>query len=296
MSSEINPFLLANAPGSSLFDPASPSAVRELLKEIGAQPNRTLGQNFLITPAILDKICDAGEVSADDSVLEIGPGLGALTCRLVRHAQQVVAVEKDPQMVQILGRYLPAPNLRVLTADALKISWDELGLPETNNKVVANLPYSVSKPVLRRLLEEWKHHFSSCTLLVQREVADRLVAKPATSAYGPMAIMAQLYGEPRRLFDVKPGAFIPAPEVTSSVVHVDILPAPRLEIQEKKFWQIVHAAFGQRRKQLGNTLRSLMSDKEALAQFLQNQNIDPQRRGETLSLEEFARLSNDWPS
>jgi 16S rRNA (adenine1518-N6/adenine1519-N6)-dimethyltransferase len=130
---------------------------------------------------------------------------------------------------------------------------------------------------------------------VQREVADRIVAVPATPAYGPMAIMSQLYGEPRRVFDVKPGSFLPPPNVTSSVVHIRVLEAPRIALRDEKFfWRVVNAAFGQRRKQLANTLRTIVSDKEALASALNTADIDPQRRGETLSLEEFARLADQW--
>ena len=178
-----------------------------------------MGQNFLISSSILERIVATAQVSSSDSVLEIGPGPGGLTCRLTRDAGSVVAIEKDPNFVGILARHLPANNLRVLAGDALRLSWDELGLPQRDVKVVANLPYFISKPMLRRFLEEWRPHLSTLTILVQREVADRIVAAPATSAYGPMAIMSRLYTEAKRVFDVKPGSFLPAPNVTSSVVQ-----------------------------------------------------------------------------
>lgn len=274
------------------YDPASPAAARALLRELDAAPNRTMGQNFLVNGDVLDRIVATGEVGGNDHVLEIGPGLGALTCRLTRTAAQVAAIEKDPQFVALLGRHLPAANLRVLGGDALRVAWDELGLPGAGVKVVANLPYFISKPMLRRLLEEWRPHLTSLTVLVQREVADRIVAAPATPAYGPLALMAQLYGEARRAFDVRPGSFLPPPNVTSSVVHIAVRRTPRLHLRDEQFfWRVVTAAFGQRRKQLGNTLRSIVADKERLAAALRAAEIEPQRRGETLSLEAFARLS-----
>lgn len=275
------------------YDPASAGAAQALLRELGAAPNRTMGQNFLVKGDVLDRIAATGEVGREDHVLEIGPGLGALTCRLTRAAAQVVAVEKDAQFIALLARHLPAPNLRVLRGDALRVTWDELGLPDEGVKVVANLPYFISKPMLRRLLEEWRPHLRSLTVLVQREVADRIVAAPATPAYGPMALMAQLYGEARRVFDVRPGSFLPPPNVMSSVVHIAVRPTPRLHLRDERFfWRVVTAAFGQRRKQLGNTLRAVAPDKNELAVALHAADIDPQRRGETLSLEEFARLAD----
>lgn len=280
-------------PHISIYDPASAPATQALLREIGATPNRTMGQNFLISGGVLDRIVSTAQVTEADSVLEVGPGLGSLTCRLVRAAGQVAAIEKDRQFIGLLARHLPAENLRVLEGDALHVEWSDLGLPEHDVKVVANLPYFISKPMLRRLLEEWRAHFLSLTILVQREVADRIVAQPATPAYGPMAIMSQLYGEPVRAFDVKPGSFLPPPNVTSSVVHIRVLESPRIALRDERFfWRVVNAAFGQRRKQLANTLRAVIADKDALAVALNEGGIDPQRRGETLSLEEFARLSD----
>jgi len=273
------------------LDPASANVARALLGEIGAVPNRTLGQNFLVSAGILDRIVQSAQLDSGDSVLEIGPGLGGLTTRLMRRARFVAAIEKDRQFIALLEKHFGAPHLRVVAGDALRVDWDELGLPQTNVKVVANLPYFISKPMLRRLMEEWRTHFSTLTILVQREVADRIVAVPATPAYGPMAIMARLHGDAKRVFDVKPGSFLPPPNVTSSVVHVEIRQTPRIEIgDEAHFWRVVTAAFGQRRKQLGNTLRAIVADPDELRAVLNDLNIDPQRRGETLALEEFAAL------
>lgn len=278
---------------NTFYDPATAAATRDLLRELGAAPNRTLGQNFLVNRGVLDRIVDTGGVTATDSVLEIGPGLGALTCRLVNRAQRVTAIEKDAQFSDLLQRHLPSSHFYLALGDALKVPWDTLNLPARDVKVVANLPYSISKPMLRRLLEEWRPHLVTATLTVQREVADRIVAAPGTTAYGPMAVMTRLYATARRVFDISPGSFLPPPAVTSSVVHMTINQTPSVHLaDERLFWLVVRAAFGQRRKQLGNVLQSLVADKQELAALLQGQDIDPQRRGETLSLEEFARFAN----
>lgn len=273
-----------------IYDPASPLATRALLRELGAAPNRTLGQNFLISANVLDRIVAAAQVTKADTVLEIGPGLGALTTRLIESAAHVCAIEKDAQFLDLLGRKLP--SLHLIPGDALKVSWETLQLPNSAVKVVANLPYSISKPMLRRLMEEWRPHLQSATLTVQKEVAERIVAAPNTSAYGPMAIMCALHGKAKKLFDIAPGSFLPPPDVTSSVVFIEMREVPSVQIEDEAFfWKVIHAAFGQRRKQLGNTLRPLQSDKEKLLEVLKTCAIDPQRRGETLSLEEFAQLS-----
>ena len=273
-----------------IYDPATPAATRALLQYLGAAPNRTLGQNFLVSANVLDRIVAAAQVCKNDSILEIGPGLGALTTRLIENAAEVCAIEKDAQFLELLRQKLPP--LRLVCGDALKVSYEDLTLPVTKVKVVANLPYSISKPMLRRLMEDWRPHLQSATLTVQKEVAERMVAAPNTSAYGPMAIMCALHGKAKKLFDIAPGSFMPAPDVTSSVVHIEMRQTPAIELKDEAFfWQVIHAAFGQRRKQLGNTLRPLQSDKEKLLLVLRTCEIDPKRRGETLSLQEFAQLS-----
>ncbi len=266
--------------------------MRAWLAEIGAAPNRTLGQNFLVNSGVLDRIVATAAVEETDNVLEIGPGLGALTTRLTQSAHYVAAIEKDAALFSLLQRKWPAKNLHLLKGDALRVEWNALGLPEQNVKVVANLPYSISKPMLRRLLEDWRPHLASATVMVQREVAARLTAKCGERDYGPMAIMAQLYCDAKRAFDVSPGSFLPPPEVVSTVVHLQILPQPRVLLEDEAFfWRVVRAAFSQRRKQLGNTLRAVVANKEQLAGVLLRAGIEPSRRAETVSLEEFAALA-----
>ncbi len=275
------------------FDPADGRSTREALEQLGHTPNRTMGQNFLVNRQARNRICDIAALSNADSVLEIGPGLGSLSAELVRRAALTVAIEKDPRFAAFLKQKLPLARFRLIEGDALQVDWDELGLPAQGVKVVANLPYSASKPLLRRLLEEWRPHFSTLTVMVQREVADRLTALPDGEHYGPMALMAALHSHAKREFDLAPGSFLPPPTVTSSVVHLQIRSAPAVEMRsEPFFWHVVRAAFGQRRKQLGNTLRAVQSDRDKLRAALESCSIDPQRRGETLSLQEFADVSH----
>lgn len=271
------------------FDPARLSTAREILDLLGAAPNRTLGQNFLVNAGALDKIAATATLTPEDNVLEIGPGLGALTVRLLRDAKRVVAIEKDPKFAAFLVRQFAPQAFVLLEGDALEIEWEALELPD-GAKIVANLPYSISKPMLRRIYEEWRPHLSSATLLVQREVALRMTASPGTREYGPLSIMAGLYSQTKRAFDIAPGSFFPPPEVTSSVIHARFLEVPALELRdEKRFWQIVRAAFAQRRKTLGNTLK-VIAPKDVLENAWRQTQIDPMRRGETLSIEEFGSL------
>ena len=272
-----------------LYDPAKLSVAREVLELLGAAPNRTLGQNFLVNAGALDKIAATAQLSRDDAILEIGPGLGALTVRLLRDGGRVVAIEKDAKFAAFLERQFAVAPFQLLPGDALEIGWEELNLPD-GAKVVANLPYSISKPMLRRIYEDWRPHLQSATLLVQREVALRMTAQPGTREYGPLSIMAHLYSQTKRAFDIAPGSFFPAPDVISSVIHARFLETPALELRdEKRFWVVVRAAFSQRRKTLGNTMKPLAS-KEKLADVWQQTGIDPMRRGETLSIAEFGAI------
>lgn len=273
------------------FDPADYAVARSALGSLGAAPNKTLGQNFLLDKEALDRICEVAQLVESDAVLEIGPGLGALTVRLLAQVSRVTAVEKDAKFAAFLSKKLRRDGFKLLHGDALEVSWDALELPEHGAKVVANLPYSISKPVLRRLLEEWRAHLQSATVLVQREVALRLTAPADSEHYGPMSLMAQLYTRPQIQFDIAPEAFLPPPQVISTVIHFEMLAAPSILVEnEARFWATVRAAFGQRRKNLGNTLKPLAS-REKLASVWEQTGIDPKRRGETLSLNEFETLA-----
>jgi 16S rRNA (adenine1518-N6/adenine1519-N6)-dimethyltransferase len=206
----------------------------------------------------------------------------------------VTAIEKDPCLLQWLEcqSWILESNSKLIGADALKISWADTALPEENVKIVANLPYSVSKPLLRNIMETWRPHLQSATIMVQREVAQRLIAKPGDSDWGPMSIMAQLYSKATRCFDIAPGSFWPAPAVTSTVMHLELLKEPSISlINEQLFWQIVRAAFSHRRKQLLNSLFPIIPDKIKLNEILDISLIDSSRRPQTLKIPEISRLS-----
>lgn len=275
-------------------DTASLATVRAILADLQTSPNRTLGQNFLVNANVLDRIVATANITNEDHVLEIGPGLGALTQRLIAKASTVAAIEKDPCLLRWLKcqSWVLESNTKLIGADALKISWADTALPEENVKIVANLPYSVSKPLLRNIMEPWRPHLQSATIMVQREVAQRLIAKPGDSDWGPMSIMAQLYSKATRCFDIAPGSFWPAPAVTSTVVHLELLKEPSISlVDEQLFWQIVRAAFSQRRKQLLNSLLPIIPDKITLNTILGICLIDSSRRPQTLNIPELSRLS-----
>ena len=271
------------------YDPANPDVVRSVLASLGAAPNRTLGQNFLVDAPSLERIAARAALQNDDVALEIGPGLGALSVRLLRDCGRVVAIEKDRKFAEFLRGKLKKLELR--EGDALDFAWADRDLPDAGVKLVANLPYSISKPILRRFLEDWRPYLRSATVLIQREVAARLVARPSSKEYGPMSIMAALYCRAECVFDIAPQAFLPPPNVVSTVVHLEMLGAPSLALRdEKKFWTTVRSGFSQRRKTLGNTLKPL-APREKLAAAFEAAQIDPARRAETLSPAEFAKLS-----
>jgi len=280
-------------------DTASLKAVRSILDDLQTSPNRMLGQNFLVNAATLNRIVATAALSPDDAVLEIGPGLGALTSRLAAAVAQTVAIEKDERLAHWLRcqSWVHSTGATIIPGDALKIAWEETGLPMQSVKVVANLPYSVSKPLLRRILENWRPHLHSATIMVQKEVALRLTAKAGDGDWGPMGIMAGLYSDARRCFDIAPGSFWPPPAITSSVVHLALCPEPHVELtDEALFWKIVRAAFNMRRKQLLNSLQSLAGDKATLTQILNDCEISPDRRPQTVTIEEFARLAEQFSS
>lgn len=276
----------------------SPAYVKSLLRERGLRPNRRWGQNFLIDANILAKVAEAGEVGPEDGVLEIGPGLGALTRELAARAAKVLAVEIDPGLFATLQEETARDltNVRVLNADFLQVDLPSVipaELGPGRHPVVANIPYSVTSPVVVRLLEH-RDLFSRIVLMVQKEVADRLTGAPGTSDYGSLTLFTHLYADARRVAFVSRRAFLPAPDVDSAIVRLDVLEQPRYpEIPPERYLAVVHAAFQQRRKSLSNSLtgpalgwtRGEARDRLAAA------GIDPARRGETLTPDEFAALA-----
>ena len=278
-------------------DSSHPS-VRALLDSHGLRPRKNLGQNFLVDPVALSRIVDAAELSPDDIVLEIGPGPGGLTERLLERAGRVVAVELDSNMVALLRRQLGSnAHLRIVEGDILKQDPVELlalpvpadNAPHPNYKVVANLPYYITSAVIRHLTEAAIR--PACAVLtVQREVAARIVAKPGQMSL--LAVSVQLYGEPRIVDRVPAGAFYPRPKVASAVVRIQFYPGLPLSDDEiAHFFRVVRAGFGQRRKQIHNALSAGLALSDAVVrEALDQVGIDARRRAEALEITEWVQL------
>jgi len=265
--------------------------LREVITTHGLAARKSLGQNFLLDLNLTGKIArQAGTLSGYD-VLEIGPGPGGLTRALLAEgARKVVAIETDPRCLPALAEIASAApgRLQVLSGDALTL--DPLPALQPPVKIVANLPYNVGTELLVRWLTPpaWPPFWQSLTLMFQREVAERIVAQPGSKAYGRLAVLAQFRCAARICFELPPQAFSPPPKVTSAVVHLAALPAPRFQADPRILSEVVARAFNQRRKMLRASLKGLVPDVHNL---LEANGIDPQRRAETLSLEEFCALS-----
>ncbi len=270
-----------------------PLNVPALLRQHGLRPDKRLGQNFLIDAAALRKIVDAAEIQAEDTVLEIGPGLGSLTRHLAASARQVIAVELDGRLLPVLRQTLgDFPNVRVIQGDILQFDPDELmaGSPAESYRVVANIPYYITSAIIRHLLSA-KIKPAVLVLTVQREVAERICAAPG--ALSLLALSVQVFGQPRIVAHIPAGAFYPPPKVASAVVRVELSPQPRIPPDQlNTFFRLAKAGFGQKRKTLHNALASgLGRSKDEIARLLDAAGINPQRRAQTLSLEEWDALT-----
>jgi 16S rRNA (adenine1518-N6/adenine1519-N6)-dimethyltransferase len=263
---------------------------RASLAALGVRPRRHLGQSFLADPRIARRIIAAAAIGGE-SVVEIGPGLGALSDPLAEAAGRLLLVEIDPSMAAALRkRFAERASVTVVTADALAIDFAPLVPPGSRAVVVANLPYSVGSQILLRLLEE-RRHWKRLVLMMQREVAERLTASPGTRAYGLPTIWTAVYGRPRLLFRVSAGAFVPRPKVESAVLEMELQDEPRFPIaDEARFRELVRASFAHRRKTLGAALERLVRRED-----IERAGFDPRRRGETLTPEEFAILAAALP-
>ncbi len=278
-----------------------PKVTKEFLKEHGIRIKKRLGQNFLIDEGILNRIVEAADLSKDDIVIEIGPGMGTLTKKLAQEVKKVLAIEIDENLVKLLRETLKSySNVEIIQADILKINLKKLPItsyrsPVTKFKVVANLPYYITTPIIIHLLKA-REILSNIVVMVQKEVGRRMVAKPRTKDYGALSLLVQYYTKPVIAIKVPRSAFLPEPEVDSCVVNLEVLEKPAVEVRDEElFFKVVRAAFEQRRKALKNALsrtRDLRLDKKKVLEILEKVDIKPLRRGETLSLEEFARLSN----
>ena len=264
----------------------------EPLKEVisALRAKKSLGQNFLIDPHILKRIVQSAAPLEDCTVIEVGPGPGGLTREIIKHpAQEIILIEQDRRCIPYLEKLRDSfeGNITLLNADALTLPLHTFG--NAPRKIIANLPYNISTP----LLLQWLKHmddFESLTLMFQKEVAARLVASPHSSAYGRLSVICQWKANVRKLFDLSPGAFIPAPKVTSTLVQL----TPRVS-REKVSWEalekVIKAAFSQRRKMLRSSLKGLTPDPQRL---LEQAHLNPENRAEDLSVQDFCTLCAAW--
>lgn len=277
---------------------ATPSRTKEIIEQNDFYFKKNFGQNFLIDSNILEKIVACAQVTEDDCVLEIGPGIGSLTQVLAEHARSVVAVEIDSTLIPILSQTLEGyDNIEIRNQDILKTDVDAL-IQEKNNgrpmKVVANLPYYITTPIIMDLLEQ-KHKIESITVMVQKEVAERMQAGPKEKEYGALSIAVQYYCDAHLDLIVQPSCFMPRPKVASAVITLRVLPQRKVQVaDETLFFHLVKCAFGQRRKTLLNALHNqgnLGFDKETLTQIFTQLGWDVRVRGEALSITDFAALT-----
>ena len=251
---------------------------------------KSYGQNFLRDRQVVAQIITAAAISAEDRVIEIGPGLGALTDDLLARAQEVNIIEIDKELIAFWSQR-PDPRLHLHAGDALNLNWRAL-FPAPPYILAANLPYNISTPILFKMIEE-RDLFKRLVLMFQKEVGERLCAPPGGKDYGVLSVFCQLWFDVRKVVVVPPGAFHPAPKVHSIVVQLDPLPAPRVALDDyATFRRVVKGAFGQRRKTLRNALGGAGFASARIDAVLATTAIDGKRRGETLSLSEFALLSN----
>lgn len=270
-----------------------------ILKKYHIQANKKLGQNFLINDEVINGIVEASNIQKEDLVIEIGPGLGTLTSELLENAGKVIAIELDENMLPILNdRFKLYDNFELLNEDVLKVDLNKLisenmgGLSKA--KVVANLPYYITTPIIMKLLEN-KLNIESITVMVQKEVADRITAKPGDKLSGSITYSVDYYAEAEKIVFVDKSSFIPAPEVDSEVIKLQIREEPKVHVEnEELFFKVIKASFMQRRKTLLNGLSNsgIIKDKESLKKILQKLGLSVDIRGEKLTIEQFAELSN----
>ena len=266
---------------------------KELVQKYNFRFSKSLGQNFLIDDSVPRDIVNGADVCEDDLVIEIGPGVGTLTVQLLKRAKRVVAIELDSSLIPILTAELgDNPKFRLIQNDALKVDFNEIIGDEKSVKLVANLPYYVTTPIIVNLLKGG-YNFKSLTIMIQKEVAERMNAEPNCKDYGALSILVQYYCNTKIVRKVPPSCFIPRPKVDSIVIRLERLEEPSVKVKnEKLFFEIVRHAFNMRRKTLWNATKNVKLPKELMEKAYEEAGIDPKRRGETLSLAEFGALSD----
>lgn len=268
-----------------------------LMNKYNITANKNYGQNFLINENIVSEIVQKAEVSKKDLVIEIGPGLGNLTSFLLESAGKVICIELDTHMLKILNdRFSLYNNFELINDDVLKVNLKELILKNSefkNVKVVANLPYYITTPIIMKLLED-KLNLTSITVMVQKEVAERLTETPGSKNTGSITYSINYYTNPKTVIEVPKESFIPSPKVDSSVIKLDILKEPKIKVlNEELFFKVIKCSFMQKRKTLMNSLsNSGITNKETLEKILTEMNLDLRIRAEQLTLEQFGMISD----
>ncbi|OEK65521.1 16S rRNA (adenine(1518)-N(6)/adenine(1519)-N(6))-dimethyltransferase RsmA [Staphylococcus equorum] len=283
-------------------DVATPSRTKALLNQYGFNFKKSLGQNFLIDVNIIQKIIDASDIGENTGIIEIGPGMGSLTEQLAKKAKKVVAFEIDQRLIPVLKDTMgPYENVEIINEDILKADiahYVTEHLADCDNiMVVANLPYYITTPILLNLMQQ-ALPIDGYVVMMQKEVGERLNAQVGTKAYGSLSIVTQYYTETSKVLTVPKTVFLPPPNVDSIVVKLMKRQTPEVDIDdEDRFFKMTKAAFSQRRKTINNNYQSLFVDgkanKEIIKKWLETSDIDPRRRGETLSIKEFAKLYNE---
>ena len=274
-----------------------PSTIKKIREEYGFRFSKSLGQNFLTDKNIIDEIVDGAGIGQEDTVLEIGPGIGVITYEAAQLAKKVIAVEIDKSLLPILAETLSEyDNVKVINEDILKLDINKLIEDEgmENVKIMGNLPYYITTPIIMKILEEGVKA-SSITIMMQKEVADRIKAGPGTKAYGALSVAVQYYCTVDKVASVPRSVFVPQPNVDSVVLRLNIRSEKSVKLDnEKLFFDCVKAGFGQRRKTLLNSLQKVNGvDKNIVMQSLASAGIEESRRAETLTIEEFALIANE---
>lgn len=263
-----------------------------LLNKYKLKANKSLGQNFLINEQIIDDIVKVANVNEDDLIIEIGPGLGSLTSKLADNAKKVVAIELDQNMIEILKeRFSLYKNVEIIHGDIMKVDLKEIIGEEKKVKIVANLPYYITTPIVMKLLEE-NLKMESITVMVQKEVGERFCAIPGGKAYGAITVSINYYSDSKIVLDVPKDNFNPVPEVDSCVVQLK-LKENHIELKDKKlFFRLIKIAFSQRRKNIGNSLTGIGMTKQEVKEMLEALSLDINLRAENLSINQYAQIAN----
>lgn len=271
--------------------------IKKIMAESGFTFSKALGQNFLVNPSVCPKMAELCGADENTGVIEVGPGIGVLTNELCKVAKKVVAIELDSRLPEILKKTLADhDNVKIISGDVMELDLHKLiaeEFPGMEVVVCANLPYYITSPVIMKLLEE-KLPINALTVMVQKEAADRLCAQMGTRACGAVTAAVRYFSEPRLLFKVSAGSFMPAPKVDSAVIRMDVYKKPKLAVNDEKlYFRVVRGAFSQRRKTVLNSVSSALEiDKATLTQAFSEAGVNPALRPEAMSLENFAALSN----